>query len=482
MSLTKATYSMISGAVVNALDFGMSTTATAAANKTALLAAIASTAKAVTVFIPEGQYQIAGDIVINKENVEIFGSRSEYTYNYYYGFPGNAETRGTMLLFTSGAIGFDVSGSVSAGINSDNFCIKDIVLDGGYTVPIGIQAGGFKKITDVTVARFTNIGIYLGDWLNSTVIDYCGIHRNGTGIKTTTGFNTTFTIRNSIIRSNGIGVELKQCSNVLIDKCTIESNTSIGLYFNPAIGETVKYVTLNTTWFENNNSPSGSSVIVEDVSNDVTNLQFLNCLFDTVSKSDVRVKAGYLINFENCQFSLGGTNVDLSAGVSLVSFARCGRGGFNHTFIASSDPLAYFIQEDRAVFVGPNLQGSTTWTNGTYSGFTSTAGKITAATAGGGGGTATTAARQTYKGCVYTVVVTLNNGATGQTPTFRVRNGNNTAYIKSAVGQGFTYVETVSGNQGFIEVVNTAAANWSMFYDLIEVESVRGYIDQSIWI
>jgi len=57
MSLTKVTYSMIAGGIVNANDYGFSSTATAADNYAALVAALASGASTVEVRIP-GNYSL----------------------------------------------------------------------------------------------------------------------------------------------------------------------------------------------------------------------------------------------------------------------------------------------------------------------------------------------------------------------------------------------------------------------------------------
>lgn len=72
MSLTKVSYSMISGALANVLDFGASPSATAAVNTAAIQAAIDSGAKGV--YIPAGDYAINDTIVIaNKEGFVLQG-------------------------------------------------------------------------------------------------------------------------------------------------------------------------------------------------------------------------------------------------------------------------------------------------------------------------------------------------------------------------------------------------------------------------
>ena len=52
MPLTKVSYSMITGAPVNILDYGFATSASAAANKTAFLAAVAAAGRADSFWLP----------------------------------------------------------------------------------------------------------------------------------------------------------------------------------------------------------------------------------------------------------------------------------------------------------------------------------------------------------------------------------------------------------------------------------------------
>lgn len=62
MALTKVSYSMISGAFANVLDFGASPSASASANATAIQAAIDSGAK--RVYIPAGDYSVNSTIIV----------------------------------------------------------------------------------------------------------------------------------------------------------------------------------------------------------------------------------------------------------------------------------------------------------------------------------------------------------------------------------------------------------------------------------
>jgi hypothetical protein len=70
MSLTKVSYSMIQGAVANALDFGAGTTKTPTENATAIQAALNSGADAV--YIPSGAYQVNATLNV-PARVTLFG-------------------------------------------------------------------------------------------------------------------------------------------------------------------------------------------------------------------------------------------------------------------------------------------------------------------------------------------------------------------------------------------------------------------------
>lgn len=73
MSLTKVSYSMIQGAPVNLLDYGASTSATGAANSSALQAAMTATASTGNaIYIPAGTYTFAS-VVSTTGNLNIVG-------------------------------------------------------------------------------------------------------------------------------------------------------------------------------------------------------------------------------------------------------------------------------------------------------------------------------------------------------------------------------------------------------------------------
>ena len=483
MSLTKVSYSMIAGATVNALDYGMSTTATAAQNKTALQAAIATFASIPyggNVYIPAGIYQITGDIDITTSGVQITGEKSQFLYGVSSALLDFNANGGTCLVFTSGTYGFHAT--------SNYFRLSNILVDGNNATTIGVGCTGMNQFTNVTFSKFTNIGLYLENYTNSTLIENCCAVFNGTGIKSTGVQTTPFTIRSCNIRSNGIGVEIGGGTNIKIDKCIVESNTSLGLYVNVPTSQSIGEIVIDSTWFENNSSVANSWAVIitgTDTPADAYNICFKNCLFDTPSKLDVLFQKGSFNQMDRCRFSLGQTiNVSVASGSSYTQFIMCQRGigtGTAATNISDSGTFTY-IQDFAFQFVGKNL--ITSWTNDAtdpYGGFTSTQSQITAAnqstpatTSKVNSNTWTSGVGQKY------VIVVPYTAITGQNPTLVVRNGNDTANLLSVAlsdgGGMFEFAETVSGTAGYAYLTNTAVCSWT-FSDPAKVyETTRGYI------
>ena len=75
MSLTKATYSMIDGALVNVLDYGASPSASASVNRAAIQSAINA---ADYIYIPEGTYEIDATLICYGKK-KIVGAGSDST-------------------------------------------------------------------------------------------------------------------------------------------------------------------------------------------------------------------------------------------------------------------------------------------------------------------------------------------------------------------------------------------------------------------
>ena len=485
MSLTKVSYSMIAGATINALDYGMSTTATAAQNKTALQSAIAvfaNTPSGGNVYIPGGVYQITGDINITTSGVQITGEKSQFLYGVSATLNDFSQNGGTCLVFTSGTYGFYAT--------SNYFRLSNILIDGNNATTIGVSCTGMNQFTNTTFSKFTNIGLYLENYTNSTLIENCCVVFNGTGIKSIGAQTTPFAIRSCNIRSNGIGIEIDAGTNIKIDKCIIESNTSLGLYINVPTSQSIGEIVIDSTWFENNSSVSNSwAVIVTgvDANADAYNICFKNCLFDTPSKLDVLFQKGSFNQMDRCRFSLGQTiNVSVGSASSYTQFIMCQRGigtGTAATNINDNGTFTY-IQDFAFQFINQNL--ISTWANDAtnpYGGFTSTKSQITAAnqssaiTSKVNTNTWSTGVGQKY------VIIVPYVFISGQLPTLIVRNGDNTATLLTVNltngGGMYQFTETVTGTAGYAYLTNTAVCSWNLSNPAKVYQITRGYIDSA---
>lgn len=127
MSLTKVSYSLIQGAVFNVLDFGASPSATAAANTTAFLAAIAAlqAAGGGAIYIPTGAYSVEKNALIQDQ--------TDISVTIY----GDGPTA-SQISCGDATVGFVLKNNV-AGSNTSAFTLRDIGINGpGGASPAGI--------------------------------------------------------------------------------------------------------------------------------------------------------------------------------------------------------------------------------------------------------------------------------------------------------------------------------------------------------
>jgi hypothetical protein len=120
MSLTKVSYSMITGSPVNVLDFGASPSASAATNTAALQAAIdyaSSTHR--ELIIPEGIYLTNGTLYVDQNEVMIRGIGAVSTDPGASRGGPNDRTRGAVIQYTGTTCALQVSRSRSANPVND---------------------------------------------------------------------------------------------------------------------------------------------------------------------------------------------------------------------------------------------------------------------------------------------------------------------------------------------------------------------------
>ena len=129
MALTKATYSIISGAVINILDYGASPSATGATNRVAIQAAIdAAIASTSTraVYIPRGAFEIDAGIVLASP-IRIFGDGFDIS-NETGSVIRTTQTTGVALEFNNASGSFDDGFILENFIQKKNNPIKTIIL------------------------------------------------------------------------------------------------------------------------------------------------------------------------------------------------------------------------------------------------------------------------------------------------------------------------------------------------------------------
>jgi hypothetical protein len=475
---------MISGSPINVVDYGFSTTANAATNKAALLAAIAAGGEGSLIVIPNGTFEIDGEIQINKKGVTIQGEASNYRYSIDTGFTG------TELKFMSGVTGFDLTNTDSVYATSSEYSVlRNININGNSILENAVYIKGLKLIQNCTIQKAIN-GIRLGGFVNQTIIEKCGIVANTTGVLVDGIANTIFKITECNIRTNTVGVKIENDSGGNFEQCAIESNSAQGLIISAPAASLIGNIKFYNCWFENNGfGVPTQQVLIQgaDANPDISFITFDYCTFDALSNTtnqDCYLDGGNYTRFTRCKFTnLVATGIVITTKCTFTSFFNCQRGVQVGVPLASISDSGYatYIQPSPQTYVGPNLVAASTWTNGTYSTFTSTGNKITSAICSGAA-TATLSTITRSKGVSYAMQIYITV-LSGQAPTIVLTNGNNTVpIINSVVSSGsafniYYYTETITGSSGVLTMSNLAASSWKMEANLIEYEVVRGYID-----
>jgi hypothetical protein len=151
MALTKATYSMISGAVVNALDHGASTTSSD--NSAAINAAIVKAGAGGAVYLPSGIYEHKSSITLPYSNFTFFGDGRNSSVLKYTGTAG-----GTSVLVTA------------VGAQQKNVYVHDIGINGNALASKGLWiktgTGGGTHIESffekIQIQGTTDVALWLG--------------------------------------------------------------------------------------------------------------------------------------------------------------------------------------------------------------------------------------------------------------------------------------------------------------------------------
>ena len=261
MALTKATYSMIDGAVVNVLDFGADPLGVA--NSTAAIqAAIVACGNGGRVFFPAGTYRTTADITL--ANVCLFGVGEASIIK-----PDAAVNSCFILNSTPNA----------ATGNSWGTELRNLFIEGENTTgKTGIFIGPTPwtanyVINNVTVNRFAGTGGYGIKVVDAvyTKIEDCELARSNVNlyIRGATGTApTTTVIDNCCIRAAnpGQGCLVENVWLVTFKNCIFEANRAAGLRVAPVVGSNAILVALENCWFEDNQiaaSPRTSAYALE---------------------------------------------------------------------------------------------------------------------------------------------------------------------------------------------------------------------------
>jgi hypothetical protein len=214
MSLTKVSYSLITGAPVNVLDYGASTSATATANTAAFVAALATGS---SVFVPAGTYLLNSTITVGTAGQRLYGEGESSVLSFTFATSDNA----IELTGTSGKQQVN-----NLKINATANCAKVISVGSPMTVLSGLT---------IANSTATGHGIYLEDevvnvfYSFGTHIFECRI----TGITTTGNFgirtalySQATNILNNLIENWGTGLHINGAITQLLVQGNIFQTTS----------------------------------------------------------------------------------------------------------------------------------------------------------------------------------------------------------------------------------------------------------------
>lgn len=215
MSLTKATYSMIQGAVLNVLDYGADPSGTSD-SASAFTAAIAAINDAGTIFVPTGFYLINTTILVNKRVAIIGTGNAEQVTS---GYVAGTELRKASTL--NGPL-FEIA---QGKVHLEAMWLKGIAGNGGAGVYVRAPNFSASRVTvsGMGDAGFTIGGTTSGINANTWRLDACVSIGNNYGF--------VFTDNDAVVDCNaGTATNIKAAGNTLdgvyVDKA--EKNTFVG--------------------------------------------------------------------------------------------------------------------------------------------------------------------------------------------------------------------------------------------------------------
>lgn len=341
MGLTKVTFSMINGAVVNVLDYGADPTGVNDSSA-AIQAAIDSNTSFIEVFIPPGDYKLNNPIVINRQNLTLKGAGYQ-----------------TALLPVAGVIAIQVArDSGVSRLNLEDFRIYGLTDANG-----GIELGGavtgsfvaFCKLKGITITNFTE---YLGygvklNKVQELDIDGCYIADNYNNIHfpaSANNYATTVHIHGQsgyIGRALNIGILLdKEVASLRVSDIVVEANVGPGL----ACTGFSNQVTFDNVHFESN----GNAMYLSGNVNRKGQFTINNCFFygNTLNLSADHayimatnnvgfVETGKILPLTGCNLFFQNNKADDVVSTNVIS---------KYEALRASGPVSYIDKDDSGNF------------------------------------------------------------------------------------------------------------------------------------
>lgn len=293
MSLTKVSFSMIEGALVNVADYGASSSATAAVNTAAFIAALnaaksGSTGEyqdgnpAGTVFVPRGRYLINPDQIIIPNWVNLKGAGRSATMLV-------AATAGTTLIRMG-----------TAADPTYRTSISDLTIYGASLNVTGLSIyASLWEMSNIEVGSCNYHGIYLyssytGKAYNTNVYycatsaGYAGIYM--TGVSSGSGVNDVNFYGGSLAYCYD-SVRIQNCNGVYFDGVSIQSSKRNAVILDASSFD-VTGVTFQNGYFEANCDTYAGSIFLGTF----TKLTIANNYFAGSGAYQTKAIAGYGFN------------------------------------------------------------------------------------------------------------------------------------------------------------------------------------------
>lgn len=328
MSLTKVTYSMISGAITNVLDFGADNTG-ATDSSAAIQAAMVSLGHG-TLFFPAGTYKC--NITVG-QSITIVGAGRNQTF-----FTANnvalpiihLNEISTTYYYYLGASDFSVIGPALSGIKI------------GMDASGGLGSATYMSLKRIDITSCTN-NIDLKDTVGFEFDDvYCVSATNANLFCDTNYIATSGLITNCRFRLGKYGAYLRGGALIAFENSVFENNTDYGLLLIRDTDSGAKRTSFNSCWFEGNGTahatvPTACSIYIDLLSTLVvteyeTSVVFSNCFVSSnASAYNVYLNRGSEILFDHCSFdafTAAKLYYEPGTGYAFATLRQCGTQNF----------------------------------------------------------------------------------------------------------------------------------------------------------